>query len=74
MTQQFVQGDKVRNIGKHARHQGKVGIYQRRLPWSFWSTGGVSESGCDVLVEGECGPYGYPFVAMRESDLERVAP
>jgi hypothetical protein len=68
----FEQGDSVLNVGRDARHHGKMGTYQRRLPWSFWGIGGVEEPGCDVLVDGECGPYGYPFIAMRESDLVKV--
>ena len=45
----FSQGDSVLNIGKDARNHGKMGTYHRRLPWHFWSTGGVLEPACDVL-------------------------
>lgn len=65
----FVQGDTVRNINPASRYHGMVGTYQRQLPWAFWSTGDVLEPGCDVAYPGHVGPYNYPFIAQRESDL-----
>lgn len=74
----FKRGDIVRNENSpQARYRGKVGTFIALLPWSFWSKDDeqgnpVLEPACDVEYEGECGPYGYPYIAQRVSDLELV--
>lgn len=77
-TRPFVQGDTIRNEkSPQARYRGKVGKFIALLPWSFWGKDDeqgnpVLEPACDVLYAGECGSYGYPYIAQRVSDLVLV--
>ena len=76
---QFQRGDLVRNVkSPQDRYRGKVGTFIALLPGTFFGKddengNAVPEPACDVEYEGETGPYGYPYVAQRVSDLELVA-
>lgn len=67
----FQQGDTVRNINPASKYYDMVGTYHRELKWTFQSTGDVLEPACDVEYPGQYGPYRYPYIAQRESDLVR---
>lgn len=68
----FKQGDPVRNINPNSSYFGLTGTFQRQLEWIFQSVGDLLEPACDVAYPGHHGPYGYPYIAQRMTDLELV--
>lgn len=74
----FKPGDPVRNVkSPQPRYRGKVGTFIALLPGAFYGKDDeqgkpVVEPACDVEYPGEVGPYDYPYVAQRVSDLELV--
>src|SRR5713226_1190848 len=68
----LTQGDTVRNINPTSKYHDMVGTYHHELHWTFQGIGDLLEPACDVKYLGQRGPYGYPFIAQRISDLRLV--
>lgn len=64
---EFREGDIVQIGGTKSRYYGRQAVFKRYLKWQF---GGGR--GCDVAIEGETGPYEYPYIAQCAADLELV--